>query len=193
MKSSVERDERVMAILASTLQRLPAERELYMRTACKNDEDLYREVVEAMEWEARMGSFLLEPWVEFTKLARPFQAGQIIEERFEIVREIGEGGMGIVYEAFDRKRDLKIAIKAAKLGFNVGCLRNWRDQKVVITTSAWSMKSTPPRPSTAKSTSSAWSSWMARPVSAPEGARQDAEAEALEIARQLRRTLGGPI
>ena len=117
MKSSVERDERVMNILASTLRQPPAERELYMRTACKNDEDLYREVAEAMEWEARMGSFLLDPWVEFTKLARPFQAGEIIEERFEIVREIGEGGMGIVYEAFDRKRNLKIAIKAAKPGF----------------------------------------------------------------------------
>ncbi len=25
---------------------------------------------------------------------RPFQAGQLISERFEIVREIGEGGMG---------------------------------------------------------------------------------------------------
>src|SRR5271157_1029214 len=99
MKSSVERDERVMNILASTLRQPPAERELYMRTACKNDEDLYREVAEVMEWEARMGSFLLEPWVEFTKLARPFQAGEIIEERFEIAREIGEGGMGIVYEA----------------------------------------------------------------------------------------------
>ena len=117
MKTSVERDERVMTILANALQKPPAEREPYMRMACNNDEDLYREVVEAMEWEARMGSFLLEPWVEFTKLARPFQAGQIIEERFEIVREIGEGGMGIVYEAFDRKRDLKIAIKAAKPGF----------------------------------------------------------------------------
>ena len=117
MKTSVERDERVMTILANALQKPPAEREPYMRMACNNDEDLYREVVEAMEWEARMGSFLLEPWVEFAKLARPFQAGQVIEERFEIVREIGEGGMGIVYEAFDRKRDLKIAIKAAKPGF----------------------------------------------------------------------------
>src|SRR5271165_3851273 len=117
MKTSSERDERVMTILADALQKPAAEREVYMRTACKNDEDLYREVAEAMEWEARMGSFLLDPWVEFTKLAKPFQAGEIIEERFEIVREIGEGGMGVVYEAVDRKRNLKIAIKAAKPGF----------------------------------------------------------------------------
>src|SRR5664280_119317 len=117
MTTSVERDERVMIILADALREPLPERELYVRMACKNDEDLYREVAEAMQWEARMGSFLLEPWVEFAKLARPFQAAEIIEERFEIVREIGEGGMGIVYEAFDRKRNLKIAIKAAKPGF----------------------------------------------------------------------------
>jgi tetratricopeptide (TPR) repeat protein len=41
----------------------------------------------------------------------------VIGERFEIIREIGEGGMGIVYEAFDRKRNQRIAIKSAKLGF----------------------------------------------------------------------------
>ena len=117
MKTSIERDERVMIILAGALRYPPPERELFMRMACKDDKTLYREVAEALEWEARMGSFLLEPWVEFTKLARPFQAGEIVEERFEIVREIGEGGMGIVYQAFDRKRNLKIAIKAAKPGF----------------------------------------------------------------------------
>jgi eukaryotic-like serine/threonine-protein kinase len=118
MEESVERDRLVITISDNALQKPPAEREPYMRTACKDDEDLYREVAEAVEWEIRMGSFLLKPWVEFTKLARPFQPGDIIEERFEIVREIGEGGMGIVYEALDRKRqNLKIAIKAAKPGF----------------------------------------------------------------------------
>jgi serine/threonine-protein kinase len=41
----------------------------------------------------------------------------VISERFEVIREIGEGGMGVVYEAFDRKRNLRIAIKSAKPGF----------------------------------------------------------------------------
>ena len=32
-------------------------------------------------------------------------------ERFSIVRRIGEGGMGVVYEAFDRERNMRVALK----------------------------------------------------------------------------------
>jgi serine/threonine protein kinase/tetratricopeptide (TPR) repeat protein len=64
-----------------------------------------------------MGSFLLSPVIDLKHLIRPFQIGQTIAERFEIIREIGEGGMGVVYEALDLKRGLRIAIKAAKPGF----------------------------------------------------------------------------
>ena len=32
-------------------------------------------------------------------------------ERFSIVRRIGAGGMGVVYEAHDRERDARLALK----------------------------------------------------------------------------------
>ena len=47
---------------------------------------------------------------------QPFQLGEAIAGRFEVICKIGEGGIGAVYEAFDRKRGRRIAIKADKRG-----------------------------------------------------------------------------
>src|ERR1700735_1001139 len=111
MESSVERDDLVMDIVTNALQQPGGGGEGYLCEVCKGDEALFREVAEALAWEHQMGSFLLKPWTEFTKLTSPFRAGELVEDRFEIVREVGEGGMGIVYEALDHKRNLRIAIK----------------------------------------------------------------------------------
>ncbi len=106
-----------MVLLEEALQRPSPERGSYLRSECASDEELYGEVMEALLWEERMGSFLCEPFLNSVAFAPPFEPGQVVTERFEIVREIGAGGMGVVYEAFDRRRQQRIAIKAAKPGF----------------------------------------------------------------------------
>src|SRR5215472_105261 len=117
MTASLEQDYRVMTILTTALRLPENERGGYLYVACQGNEELFQEMVEAVEWEERMGNFLRAPLISLRDLERPFQAGAVIAERFEIIREIGEGGMGVVYEAFDRKRNQRIAIKSAKLGF----------------------------------------------------------------------------
>lgn len=45
-----------------------------------------------------------------------FTPGTVLADRFRIVRPVGAGGMGMVYEAIDQTLDRRIAIKCAKTG-----------------------------------------------------------------------------
>jgi serine/threonine protein kinase/tetratricopeptide (TPR) repeat protein len=117
METSPKHDERVMRLVAEARRQSPAEREAFLRVECETDSILYQEVADTLNWDDRMGSFLQAPLIKLVVVARPFQTGEVIDGRFEIVRIIGEGGMGVVYEAIDRKRNLRIAIKSAKPGF----------------------------------------------------------------------------
>src|SRR5215813_2384424 len=117
MHSSPEKDERIMKIVSQVRRESPAGRESLLRRLCETDSCLYQEVAETLKWEERMGAFLQKPLIALTAVGRLFRPGELLEGRFEIVRVIGEGGMGVVYEAIDRKRNMRIAIKSAKPGF----------------------------------------------------------------------------
>src|SRR5580658_7863082 len=117
MENLARQDQRVMEVVSIALRKPPSERDEYIRLASADDAELYREVSEVVREQEKMGSFLLHPMIAITEFPRPFQLGQIVSGRFEILREIGEGGMGIVYEALDQKRNLRVAIKSAKPGF----------------------------------------------------------------------------
>lgn len=46
----------------------------------------------------------------------PVAPGQLLTDRFRVMRRIAHGGMGVVYEAYDEKLDRRIALKCARMG-----------------------------------------------------------------------------
>ena len=109
-------DETVLNLVELALAQPPDLREKQLRAACSGDPELFAQAWDYLEWEDRMRGFLLDPIYEPLPEHR-FEPDAVLVDRFRILREVGEGGMGIVYEAFDEKLGRRIAIKVAKSGF----------------------------------------------------------------------------
>ncbi len=110
-------DDLVMGLVELALSQPPDAQEDYVRTACADDAELFSQVWDYVRWNRHMQDFLLEPL--FPALPQhQFQPGDVLADRFRIVREVAQGGMGIVYEAQDERLGVRIALKCAKSGFH---------------------------------------------------------------------------
>ena len=118
MQNKAQDDERVMSLVEQALSRAANEREAYLRSACGDNLELLERVRYYIAWDERMNGFLLEPLVPADAYDHPFEPGELLDDRFRIVREVAQGGMGIVYEAMDEKLERRVALKCAKIGFH---------------------------------------------------------------------------
>ncbi len=110
-------DDLVMSLVELALAQPEAERQAYLENACTGESELFDQVWQYVQWEQRMQGFLLDPLYRPAENEHLFEAGDLLERRFRIVREVAQGGMGVVYEAMDEKLERRIAIKCAKIGF----------------------------------------------------------------------------
>ena len=109
-------DEQIISILQTAITQPAAQRETYVRSVC-SDPTMLGQLLQYITVEEQMNGFLLESVVSRPLVEHPFKPGELVEGRFRIVREVAQGGMGVVYEAFDLRLDRRIAIKCAKTGF----------------------------------------------------------------------------
>ena len=117
MLNKAQDDDLVMNLVELALTRPADQREAYVRSACGNDTNLFDQVWHYVQWEQRMDGFLLDPLYPAASYEHPFEPGELLDGRFRIVREVAQGGMGVVYEAVDEKLQRRIALKCAKTGF----------------------------------------------------------------------------
>src|SRR5258708_1671406 len=91
--------ERVKEIFESALEAPSQDRPAFLDRACAGDSALREEVERLLRSDAEADGFLNAPLLE---CRYSLSAGEIIGARYEIVRLLGRGGMGEVYEAKDR-------------------------------------------------------------------------------------------
>jgi len=111
-----ERWQQIDALFKAALARAPESRSAFLTEACHGDTDLQQEVQKLLVSFAAAGSFLETPAGEsFGFDGKPTQLpalspGQQLAH-YEIISQLGVGGMGEVYLAYDSKLDRKVAIK----------------------------------------------------------------------------------
>src|SRR6516225_5023188 len=102
-----ERWERAKEIFEAALGQPPERRSAFVVEACQGDNQLKAEVENLLVGDARAdATFLNAPTMPVLFSGWPvrqsiFRDHQVIARRFEILRFIGRGGMGEVYEAKD--------------------------------------------------------------------------------------------
>ncbi len=109
-------DDLVMTLVERALAKPRGERDAYIAETCAGDFDLTEQVRNYVHWEETMDGFLLEP---FCLSPEPvFEAGDLLADRFRVLKMVGEGGMGVVYKAMDEWLGKVVALKCARNGFD---------------------------------------------------------------------------
>lgn len=110
-----ERWKEVNRIFHSALAIPASERHQFVVSSSNGDQAMQKEVEQLLQADQEAGSYLEKPFLHDTKSdAPPLQEGDLLCRRFRVIREIAEGGMGRVYEAFDSELGVKVALKVIR-------------------------------------------------------------------------------
>jgi eukaryotic-like serine/threonine-protein kinase len=105
--------QRIKAIFNEAVELPKPLRAKYLDTVCHLDLELRQEVQNLLD-KLEEGGESTEIFRGSASHSHTFQAGHLLSQRFQIVRFVGQGGMGEVYEAQDRELGGRVAIKTVR-------------------------------------------------------------------------------
>ena len=110
---TAEEWERIKSIFDAALQIPNSERAAWLDAACDGRPDLRKTVDQLLTNIADAGNFL-EDDTQLTFRQPAFNTNQLVAGRFRVIRLIAAGGMGEVYEVFDERLGLRVALKTIR-------------------------------------------------------------------------------
>jgi Protein kinase domain len=120
MSGEPERSERVKALFGEAAELPEADWAAFLVHKCPDDDNVRLELLRLLGFGARSHAFVdnlpVLPGIltEAAEGPRSCNPGDSLAGRFRIVRLVGRGGMGEVYEAFDELLDQTVALKTIR-------------------------------------------------------------------------------
>jgi tetratricopeptide (TPR) repeat protein/predicted Ser/Thr protein kinase len=99
--------ERAGELLLAALSRPAAERDAFLVAACKDDEELLREVASLLMFHEGGDAVEPDPFAQ----RKMFSAGEVFAGRYRMIARVGRGGMGDVWRADDLTLETPVALK----------------------------------------------------------------------------------
>ena len=130
-----ERWQKIQSLFEQTLELVSDKRNAFLKQACADDGELYKEVVSLLEADANTHSLLDGLALDAVDFATDFNLeGQHIGP-YKIVREIGRGGMGAVYlaERAEGEFEQQVAVKLIKRGMDSDqILKRFKSERQIL-------------------------------------------------------------
>lgn len=131
--------DQIKGIVQQALERTPEQRAEFVARQCAGDASLMDEVIGFLKADQTLGDFISQPaYLSFvgddlSDEAEDLRIGERLG-RYEIAGELGRGGMGTVYLAFDDELNRKVALKIlpAQLHRHPGATERFRREAHII-------------------------------------------------------------